>query len=149
IFIKDVIKSNYKDLSILNKYLQLIYQNFGDINEINRILSYSIKLNNHGFSDFQKYGICYMILKNYKESQILFEHSIQLNNKDLGTYFYYGSMLLQSSQFDKLNNIIQIIKNIDSKFDYGLAYRLESEILIENGEYKSAENILGYYFYYI
>ena len=57
-------------------------------------------------------------------------------------------MLLQSSQFDKLNKIIQIIKNIDSKFDYGLAYRLESEILIENGEYKLAENILNFYVYF-
>src|SRR5690606_29991096 len=85
----------------------------------------------------------------YKESQIMFEHSIQLKNKHLITYEFYGYMLLQSSQFDKLNNIIQTIKNIDSKYEYGYDYEFESEILIENGEYKSAENILGYYIYYI
>ena len=79
----------------------------------------------------------------------MFEDSIKLNNKELFTYNHYGYMLLQSSQFDKLNNIIQIIKNIKFRYKAGLAYRLESEILIENGEYKSAENILSYYIYYI
>src|SRR5690606_16060390 len=136
-------------LAILNNYLQLIFEYFDDINEINNILSYSLKLNNHNYKDYKIYGICYMILKNYKESQIMFEHSIQLNNKNLETYEYYSLMLLQSSQFDKLYNIIQIIKNIDFKYCFGTVYRLESEILMENGEYESAENILGYYIYYI
>ena len=96
-----------------------------------------------------------MILKNYKKSQIMFERSIQLENSNFDTYFYYAEMLLQSSQFDKLNNIIQIIDNFDpestygAEFDYKVLYRLESEIFIENGEYKSAEKILGYYIYYI
>src|SRR5690606_36401604 len=84
-----------------------------------------------------------------KESQIMLEHSIQLNNKEFITYQYYGNMLLQSSQFDKLNNIIQIINNTGNNYWYELTYRLESEILIENGEYKSAISILSFYVYYI
>src|SRR5690606_25325004 len=153
-----IIQSNYKDKNILNKYLEIIYENFGDINEINNILNYSLKLNYHNDYDYYRYGICYMILKNYKKSQTMFEHSIKLNNENLFTYEYYGKMLLQSSQFDKLNNIIQIIKNIDSDYACELAHQFKSEILIENGEYNSAENILGnyiclyfyfYFFYFI
>src|SRR5690606_24196412 len=90
---KAIILSNYKDRIILSNYLQLIYEHFGDINEINKILNYSLKLNNHNYIDYLKYSMCYMILKNYKESQIMFEHSIQLNNKNLITYSYYGLML--------------------------------------------------------
>src|SRR5690606_33105120 len=104
-----------KDKSILNNYLRLLYY-FGNINEINNILNYSLKLNNHDFIDYQTYGICYMILKNYKQSQIMFEHLIQLNKEELSTYKYYGEMLLQSSQFDKLNNIIQIIDEYKDRF---------------------------------
>src|SRR5690606_37441540 len=137
-FNKAIILSNYKDKNILNDYLELIYQHYDDINEINNILNYSLKLNNHSCYDYRQYGICNMILKNYEESQIMLESSIQLNNKYLITYENYGLMHLQSSQFDKLNNIIQIIKNIKFRYKAGLAYRLESEILIENGEYKSA-----------
>ena len=51
-------------------------------------------------------------------------------------------MLLQSSQFDKLNNIIKNIRSIS-------VFIFKTEILIENGEYESAENILGYYTYCI
>src|SRR5690606_38284207 len=97
---KAIILSNYTDKDILNDYLELIHERFDDINEINNVLNYSLNLNNHNYKDYLQYGICYMILKNYKESQIMFEHSIQLNNTNLYAYKYYGKMLLQSSQFD-------------------------------------------------
>src|SRR5690606_38158412 len=115
----NVIKSNYKGKDILFDNLQLICQSFGNINKINNILNYSLKLNDRNYYDYLKYGICYIILKDYKESQIMFEHSIQLNNKDLITYKYYVDMLLQSSKFYKLHNIIQIIKNIDYGYYQG------------------------------
>src|SRR5690606_36975012 len=77
--------------------------------------------------------------------------SIQLddNLQTLQTNEYYGYMLLQSSQFDKLNNIIQISKTINTSYWYGTIYRLEIEMLIENSEYESAENILGLYLLYL
>src|SRR5690606_23633938 len=37
-FNKAIILSNYKDKNILNDYLELMIQHFGDINEINNIL---------------------------------------------------------------------------------------------------------------
>src|SRR5690606_37500987 len=117
-----IILSNYKDKAVLYDYLELIYKRFGDINEINNTLNYCLKLLNHEYYDNLKYGIYYMVLKNYKKSQIMFERSIQLENTNFDTYFYFAEMLLQSSQFDKLNNIIQIIDNFDLEPTYGAEF---------------------------
>src|SRR5690606_16539644 len=124
----------YENKNILINYLQLICEHFGDINEINIILNYSLKLLYYSYVEDLNYGICYMILKNYKESQIKFERSIKSSSRIIATYGGYRSMLLQSSQFDKVNNLIQIIKNIEFRYPPVVPYELESEILIENGE---------------
>ena len=133
-------KLNYQISKL--KYQQIVNEAFkchseGNIHEAKKYYQYLIKEGIQNADVFNNYGVILKEIGQYKEAEICFRKSIEINPKDDKSYANLGGILKELDQFEEAE--LYIRKSIIMNPKNEIAYLNLGSILMKNQYIKEAE----------
>ena len=134
LYIKKLIELDYKDLEIINLFVEIYLGK----EELDNAFDYIIKINNQDLSNELLYGIALINFykKNFNESLKTLEDIIKNNNSFYLAYSLIGLIYKDTNQLKSLD---YLIKSVELNKDYVQGYYLIAEAYKELGETSLSE----------